>query len=431
MNCFNKILIFLGLKQKNTGIQVRKKIKRGLSFNVERNRIKEPVLNRISQPRTITRGLYTHKKNRNLSPKLKHYRNNSDEISINVEELEESTKSNLQIIKNFFSQWWYSLLITGLFTVQPIYNIIYFDIKGLPSLFFQISIFIQYILLVNYFTNIHYEKYVKSDKISYWILGLSIVSVIYNCIGLFILEDNIEMNNFNNQPIFCKIFMYVTLPLIWFYGKMIIFVHTFVFSSVLCDHTQELKHYSEEVTTDQLFEEGNLNIFKISESLTKIRYTMEQSIELFSSLFSFSTIMFALAWSTITYLIRNEISYRAPWETLLIYSINHFIFLFNIYNFSNSKKSLLTYIKGPRFLFKHFSRYTYEQIQKKFEDINMIMINLQEENSASIEWISLYLVLNEKWLEFSVLGISFENFEVFKKTIAAVILIFSVWNFFQ
>ena len=91
----------------------------------------------------------------------------------------------------------------------------------------------------------------------------------------------------------------------------------------------------------------------------------------------------------------------------------------------------MSYIKGPKFLFKHFSRYTYEQIQKKFEDINMIMINLQEENSASIEWISLYLVLNEKWLEFSVLGISFENFEVFKKTIAAVILIFSVWNFFQ
>ena len=62
MNCFNKILFFLGLKQKNTGIQVRKKIKRGLSFNIERNRIKEPVLNRISQPRTITRGLSFIKK---------------------------------------------------------------------------------------------------------------------------------------------------------------------------------------------------------------------------------------------------------------------------------------------------------------------------------------------------------------------------------
>ncbi len=61
----------------------------------------------------------------------------------------------------------------------------------------------------------------------------------------------------------------------------------------------------------------------------------------------------------------------------------------------------------------------------------MIIINLQEENSASIEWISLYLVLNEKWLEFSVLGISFENFEVFKKRIAVVIILFSVWNFVQ
>ena len=109
--------------------------------------------------------------------------------------------------------------IAGLFTIQPIYNIIHFDIKGLPSLSFQLSILLQYLLLVNYFTNIHYENYVKSDKISYWILGLSVASVIYNCIGLFILEDNIEMNNFNEQNIFCKIFMYVILPLIWFYGK--------------------------------------------------------------------------------------------------------------------------------------------------------------------------------------------------------------------
>ena len=68
---------------------------------------------------------------------------------------------------------------------------------------------------------------------------------------------------------------------------------------------------------------------------------------------------------------------------------------------------------------------------KKFEDINMIMLNLQEENSASIEWISLYLVLNEKWLEFSVLGISFENFNIFKQIIATGLFIFSIWNFVQ
>ena len=431
MNCFTKILVFLGLKQKNTGIQVRKKLKRGLSLNIDRNRIKDPELNRLSQPRSITRGLYTNRNSKNLSPKLRHYVNNDDEVRINITEMEETEENTLTCFKNLFEKWWYSLSITGLLMVQPIYNIVHFEIDVLPSLFLQTSILIQYILLISYFTNIHYDKYVKNDKISYWIIGLSLTSVIYNSIGLFLLEDNVEMSNFDNQSIFCKIFMYVTLPLIWLYSKMILFVHTFVFSSVLCDHTQELKHYSEEVTTDQLFEEGNLNIFKISESLTKIRYNMEQSVDFFSSLFSCSTIMFALSWSTIFYLFNNKISYRAPWGSLIVYSVNHCIFLFNIYNFSNSKKSLLRYIKGPRFLFKHFSRYTFEQIDKKFEDINMIMVNLQEENSASIEWVSLYLVLNEKWIEFSVLGISFENFDIFKQTIAAVIFGFSVWNFVQ
>ena len=89
--------------------------------------------------------------------------------------------------------------------------------------------------------------------------------------------------------------------------------------------------------------------------------------------------MFALSWSTIFYLSNNNIPYSAPWGSLIVYSVNHCIFLYNIYNFSNSKKSLLRYIKGPRFLFKHFSRYTFEQIEKKFEDINMIMVNLQED----------------------------------------------------
>ena len=150
MNCFNKILIFLGLKQKNTGIQVRKKLKRGLSFNLERNRIKDSNLSRISQPRSITRGLYIHKKNKKLSPKVTHYRTNDDEIIIDIEELEEPVPNNLQTIKNFLNRWWYSLSLLCLFTVQPIYNIIHFNIKGLPSLFFQISILIQYILLINF-----------------------------------------------------------------------------------------------------------------------------------------------------------------------------------------------------------------------------------------------------------------------------------------
>ena len=141
--------------------------------------------------------------------------------------------------------------------------------------------------------------------------------------------------------------------------------------------------------------------------------------------------MFALSWSTLFIFINHNIQYNIPWESLIIYTINHCIFIFNISNFSISKKNLLRYIKGPSFLFKHFSRYTYEEINKKFKDINMIMINLQEENSASIEWISLYLVLNEKWLEFSVLGISFENFDFFKKIIAIVIFVFSFWNFVQ
>lgn len=430
MNCFNKILIFLGLKQKNHTIRVREKIKRGLSINIDRNIIKEPVLNKISQPRNITRGLYKNYNNNKLSPKVKHNQF-QDEVKINIYEMEEIIPNYWSCFKNLVNKWWYSTLILGILITQPIYNFVHFELNILPSLLLQISISIQYILLINYFSYSHYEKYVKNDKISYLILFLSIISVVYNSINLFIFENDVEISNFKNQSLFCKIFMYVTFPFIWFFSKMILFLHTSVFTSVLCEHTQELKHYSEEITTDQLFEEGNLNIFKISNSLTKIRHTLELSVQLFSNLFSFSTIMFALSWSTLFYFINHDIKYNIPWESLIIYTINHCIFIFNISNFSNSKKNLLKYIKGPTFLFKHFSRYTYEEINKKFKDINMIMINLQEENSASIEWISLYLVLNEKWLEFSVLGISFENFDFFKKVIAVVIFGFSFWNFVQ
>ena len=123
MNCFTKILIFLGLKQKNTGIQVRKKLNRGLSLNIDRNRIKDPELSRLSQPRSITRGLYTNKNCKNLSPKLRHYTNN-DEVRINITEMEDTKENTIIFFKDLCKKWWYSLSITGLLMIQP--NIQYY-----------------------------------------------------------------------------------------------------------------------------------------------------------------------------------------------------------------------------------------------------------------------------------------------------------------
>ena len=205
--------------------------------------------------------------------------------------MEEIIPNYWSYFKNLVKKWWYSTLILGILITQPIYNFVHYELNILPSLLLQISISIQYILLINYFSHSHYEKYVKNDKISYLIIFLSIISVIYNSINLFIFENNVEISNFKNQSLFCKIFMYVTFPFIWFFSKMVLFLHTSVFTSVLCEHTQELKHYSDEITTDQLFEEGNLNIFKISNSLTKIRHTLELSVQLFSNLFSYYRIV--------------------------------------------------------------------------------------------------------------------------------------------
>ena len=104
-NCFNKILIFLGLKQKNHTIRVREKIKRGLSINIDRNIIKEPVLNKISQPRNITRGLYKNYNNNNkLSPKVKHNQF-QDEVKINIYEMEEIIPNYWSYFKNLVKKY--------------------------------------------------------------------------------------------------------------------------------------------------------------------------------------------------------------------------------------------------------------------------------------------------------------------------------------
>ena len=51
------------------------------------------------------------------------------------------------------------------------------------------------------------------------------------------------------------------------------------------------------------------------------------------------------------------------------------------------------------------------------------MLNLEEENASMMDWIILDRLLNEKWAEFSVMGIDVSDGTLIKRGITLVTLI--------
>lgn len=58
-------------------------------------------------------------------------------------------------------------------------------------------------------------------------------------------------------------------------------------------------------------------------------------------------------------------------------------------------------------------------------------INLQEENSSTLDWLILDRLLNEKWAEFKVLGIDISDGELIKRGIATVTILTAIYTYFQ
>ena len=442
---FYKVLFFLGLRKEVPDLK-RKGSKGRLVDIIRRNIIENDYKEeKCSQPRKITRFLYKRFHKKELSPNINNTNllENPPDIKININ-IERRNK--IESIVSSALSWLYTVGIFGLLCVQPIYSIIYIIREDeqntnfyISSIFFQLIPPIQYLLAVKYFSTNHFEKFYINNKkhhincfpslnnLSLFIIVITAFTIAFNYIILkkdisIIRQRDGEFPQFNNFNHTSRTFISIFLILSWLYGKMVVYLNIVCFSLIFCKHC---KIITECVNKLQNENKGILTVNDILREIIQIRYDLEESIDQYKNIFSSLTLFGSIGLGFILERIRVGNFDLFPWNSFIVYIILQFIFIFIIFKVTNNKESLSKYIKEPQFVEKFIKRYTIRDISERFSEseTQLIILNIEEENSSTIDWMILNSIINADWTEFRVMGINVSDGDLIKKGLVLVTII--------
>ena len=87
--------------------------------------------------------------------------------------------------------------------------------------------------------------------------------------------------------------------------------------------------------------------------------------------------------------------------------------------YSTKREDVLKYVKSVNFVSKFLSKVPVNKMLKRSNnDINLLNFNAIEETATALDWIILGEMLSEKWLDFTIFGISTSDGSLIKKSMA-------------
>jgi len=316
-----------------------------------------------------------------------------------------------------------------------------------PSIFFKLLIPIQYILSLIYFNKSHFDDFYLKDRKSIHleclpntkliIIGIIIISLISSLLTLILkilsidFDNNLDPFNYYNQSLDKQIFINIFDILQLLYGRSILFINTISFIIVFCKHIKIIDNLLQ-ILNNKIYNGYDIKgLTFFCRQVTKIRYEMHKSIKLLEKMFSMSTIIGGFSCG---YIIDNYKSFNIGEISIIsfiIFIITQCAFFYIIYKLANQKEQLLTLINSPLISRKFLSRFNNKYLDCYIEqsDINQQKMNcnlslivkmnkltrIEKDNATSLDWLILNNILNQKWTEFSICGISLHNGNVLKQ----------------
>jgi hypothetical protein len=453
----NYLLIFTGLrKEKNVETGTHSKsiinfIKRKTLTNK-----KEKIAgtdNDYSQPRNVTRQLYERTYNKSLSP-VGTVRNHAIvEVPpiIGLENIREnqSLRNQFEIEekKEIILSWLYTLFIFLILWIQPLYTLIHVINKNksltfhMPTLCFDFIYPIQYFFCLIYFSNDHFEKFYlekekdvnkkfpTTDTITIMSCFYAIIGLIFLFTGLF-NSDELVFPGFHDFPLTSKIPILIILVMSWTIGRLTFFIHSSIFFLTFCKHCLILRKFIKQISKEK--REDLISINDLSVKILDIRYELERSVDNFKNFLSTVTLLGAVSIGFLIEQIKINSYNGFPWVSFSFFLIFQIVFLSIIVKVDKYREDLVSYIRSGNFVKKYLSRYNNQEITDKFENnTELILLNFEEENSTTIDWLVVNNVLSEGWSQFTVLGVPISDGSLIKRGIALVTLIITFNEYFK
>ena len=363
----------------------------------------------------------------------------------------------------------YSFFIFLVLVIQPIYlicmafielnNFESFIISFLchintPINFLWAKYYYKYNHFIKYYVNYNLDNCKNCDKLLIFMLIGSFLSILFN-----ISINSTFINNFNcyyvlfNQNKNVNLLTYIFSIIEWMYARSLYALTASSFTIVFCNHINDLITFKYRVNKNEFEMENNYCLTKMITNIASLRHGIELSIGFYNDIISFITATGTLSFGLF---IRSKINNLDNIEDLkiidndiyllqsyVLFIFFQFIFFINIYRYSKIRISICKRLQSSEFINHFLTRWTVSRVKSKcsprinvkrnlneneYENLNSnvnevlfntkILLCIDEENATTLDWFVLDKLINIKWMDFKIMGISFDDGELIKKTIA-------------
>lgn len=399
-----KILLFLGVKSWNIdNILVKKNIINNKFLRPNRN-IKSINLLKLLEDETPSPKLSLYKVNKCKKPDF-----------------------NMNVFCVIYTI--YFIIVNLILLIQPIYTLIMFSqdtykIKYLTSFFLHINLFIIHLWCKMYFKTNHFESInmCKTFK-GTLIITSSILSIVINLVDITSFYNEYHwLNTFNNNILF-----FILISIEWIYSRLVIFLFVYTFMFVINQHIDKLKKIKVQIEKNEFDFDENVCLSNLIIKLAKTKDEIEKTINLFNGVISYTTILGGISLAVFikdvfprgfTKEFNFEDHDRYLLHPIILYICNQIILLINMSRYSYSRGDILHFIKSIDFINRFLTRLSTEKIIKKSNgNLNLVTLNILEDSATTIDWLILGNMLSEKWLDFTVFGISTSDGKLIKQSI--------------
>jgi hypothetical protein len=302
---------------------------------------------------------------------------------------------------------------------------------------------INYLWAKYYFRTNHFDHYNYKCKYD----CCSSIAIIIFCVIISIFINLLYIESFYNEFYYIHYFnKYIAVSIViieWIYARTTIALTSSAFTIVFCKHVKDIRDFINEILSNEFDMEDAHCLGNLIKSISTLRHSVEISIEFFNKLLSIITVLYGVSLAIfirhkqIQYSITKNEKLFSEHDYYLIQMFSLFafcqiIFFWNIYNYSELRNRLVKLIESPSFINRFLTRWSTDKVKKKCRDSNAvkhlakIILCIEEENSTTIDWLVLDKLAKNKWMDFSILGISTQDGSLIKKVITFSSLIYFV-----
>lgn len=335
---------------------------------------------------------------------------------------------------NIFLDYGYFFIIFILVLFDPVSSFISV-INNLsyvpPELFLKLLIPMEYILSIIYFKKQHFDyfyllNYNYKSKIipcpQVLTQSIVIISVIYTLLSAILKINDIEYNskldifNFSNKSLFIKILIILFDIIREAVSTSVILIVIFSFYIVFFKQVETIENTIIYLDNMDFTKKNSEQLSFMCKQIIQIRHQLHKSIKYMENMFSCLVIIGGI---TIGYIIRSYKKYSISemgLKSISIYVLLQCLFFYLIYIVTNQKERLHKLVNSPKIVTNFLSRIE-DDNDNLILDINQKQLNLERNNASSIDWLILNNVLNQKWTEFTVFGITIEDGTLLKNCV--------------